>query len=409
MNQLQYLAQLAKERRDRPTFKVSDLARYVAEKGQAQNAGTDQAKALERLRGFTQQSQDISQQQSQVFEEDASRSYKLPDRKDLKGGDFTTALVIGALKALAGDHTAGQDTAQILQGRKARKDEQYGDEMTKLQSMISENERQSRSKLGALSAKQQAAQSGAGQAGYEIDLFGKQKQDLDQQAQRTLENAQSQSNWERNFGFTTDQANIENDRWEKEFGFRLDQFEWSKTPQYALAKREYDAMLQDGADPETARLQAFGRFIMDGANAKYQPDILKNQFNLSGKQLEEADENLKRIREMNKWLPKQLQQEFAANELSMANTRQTMAARSIDMEKARSRGNVQELTMLQEAQIKDYDTAIKRNLDLADSLRQSIVDTELTPLQKSQRDRQAKVYEDKADVLRKERNGLLGG
>lgn len=113
-NSLQYLAQLASLRRQQPSITPKDLAEVVKLRGLASNAESDQNKALERLRGFTAQTQDIAGQESQVYTDAASRSYKQPERQELKGGDFTTALVIGALEALVGKKGAGQDTANIL-------------------------------------------------------------------------------------------------------------------------------------------------------------------------------------------------------------------------------------------------------------------------------------------------------
>lgn len=407
---LNQLAQLRGQMERAPGVTPAQLSELLRlrRKGEVAEEGTNEA--LERLKTLGSEARSTSEDVQNVYGE--VPVYKRPERKGPSRGSINFGLALGALGALANVDNPQNLTGTVIGGAKERSDQEYYDQIDSLKEKM-ELDRQSKldkvsglqAKMSGIGTEMDIAQTELSQKSGDVSRIGAELFNREQAAQ-------GQSNWQKNFDFTVGQATLENERWLKQFGFQLDQFEWSKTPQYALAKREYDAMVKDGVPPEDANLMAFGRFIMDGANAKYQPDILKNQFHLSGKQLEEADENLKRIRLMNEWLPKQLQQEFAANELSMANTRQMMAARSIDMANARKSGNTAQLTLLETEQKEDYNTQIDRALGLADKIREAIAGLDPTTdgytTKKRNLEREAAKYEKEADAARKERNKLLG-
>jgi hypothetical protein len=408
---LQYLQRIKGSTEQLPGAKISDLREYMKLTYDRDRAQTGASEAQEKIKGY---GQDIQATSGEIQTELSDvQAYKRPQREGVSKGSMNFGLLLGGLGALAGVDNPANLTKTAIGGQKELKDQEYDDSLDTLRERMAVDRQTKMDKVAGLQAKLSGTTAQLGSAMDQRDFEAGRARDIGSELFQKGQAAQAQSNWGAEFGFTREQAAKADARWAKEFGMRLAEHEWAMTTPWRKSAIMRDQMVADGVDKETADFRAFAPFILDEANARYQPDILKNQFHLSGKQLEEADENLTRIRELNKWLPKQLAQEFAANELSMQNTRQTMAARSIDMANAKKAGDTVTLTALQQAQYGDYEKGITQAVALAKKARETIIT--LVPTEvgykaaKAGLERQAEQYEERAFTLKKERDKILGG
>lgn len=398
-----------------PHVTPKDLAEIVALKGRIADADEREQGLTEEQKAKVMELKGLAGQEAGLYEEAAQRAYKVPERGRLGSKDFTTGLVFGGLQALTGPRgTAAGTVMSVLGPRKQRLDEQYADEKALLEGKMAEDERRLRLGVGALKARESGVAGELGLAGSELaDVRGEARAMRGEQFQRE-QAAQAQSNIDRAFyadvaqrGFNNALASNADMRARAALELNQNPYRYVGEQAQTLAGLGFF-----GGDIEKARQAVASSLIVGQANAEWTPRLLAQQFGLNETNAQAAQEELKKLQTLNKYLPEQIRSDLASAALGRASTSQAMAARAIDIENARKAGDARQLTVLESAQIKDAEETIA-------SLRQSVQSARLELAKAQGTTGQAEAtksinalianYEEGIKAAQEERKRLLGG